>query len=240
MQIFIPTKGRAGRTKTTRLLDKVKLPYTLVVEPNDVENYKQFHSGDFVILARNDMGITYSRDCILRHARSVNLDTFWMLDDDIESFNEVVAGKTIKKDAHILCKAKRVLTKHKASLYSLELRQFGWASKELVPNRIAMQCVLFNVPLCQGIDYDLNIRIREDYDLSLQAILKGYGTLKSGKFCYGIADMKSQEGGMSEWYNDKVEQEEVTKLCQKYPGLVEPTYKHNRYDVKINWRKCKL
>ena len=51
--------------------------------------------------------------------------------------------------------------------------------------------------------------------------------------------MKSQEGGMSKWYNEESEKIETYKLCQKWPVLVEPFKKDNRLDVKINWNKIK-
>ena len=51
--------------------------------------------------------------------------------------------------------------------------------------------------------------------------------------------MKSQEGGMSQWYNEETEMNETWKLCKKWPKLVEPIQKDGRVDVKINWKKIK-
>lgn len=237
---MIPSKGRAGKTKTTKILDEAGLEYALVVEPQDLNEYREAHNCKIYGLPENDRGITFARQEILKIARNSKFDRFWMLDDDIEEFGEIVVGKTKKTDASVLCKAERVFSKHKASLYSLELRQFAWSSAELKKNRVAMQCVLFNLPLCKSLNYDLNIKIREDYDLTFQAIFNAFGTLRLAKYYYGIADMKSQKGGMEKYYNDIMEKEEVTKLVKKYPGLVEPVYKKNRYDVKVNWRKYKL
>lgn len=222
------------------MLEKVGIEYALVVEPQDEESYKKSYTSKVFVLPENDRGITYARHRILKMCRDLRFEWFWMLDDDIQEFGEVILGKTKRKDASILPKATKILQKHNASLYSLELRQFAWTSDELKRNRISMQCVLFNVPNCKGIDYDLDIKIREDYDISLQAIFKAYGTIKTAKYYYGIADMKSQEGGMEQWYNDEFEKQEVIKICKKYPKLIEPVYKKNRHDVKINWRKFKL
>jgi len=237
--IFIPSKGRAGKTKTDVLLAKVGIYPQFVVEPQ--ESHAYLSAGHTVlILPENDRGITYSRNHILKVAREDKLEWFWMMDDDINEFGEVIKGKTKRADASVIEKAERVMMKHPASLYSMELRQFAWTSDELKRNRIAMQCVLFIVPRCKNINYDLNIHIREDYDLTFQAIFKGHGTLKTAKYYYGIADMKSQEGGMESFYNEEKERREVIKLCRKYPKLVEPVFKKNRHDVKINWRKFKL
>lgn len=237
---MIPSKGRAGKTKTTKVLDESLMDYYLFVEPQDEEDYRKKYDCDIYILPENNKGITYARNHILEFARQADLDYFWMLDDDINGFGEVIAGKTKKKDATILRKAESLFSKYKASMFSLELVQFAWSSAELKKNRIAMQCVLFNVPLCEKINYDPNILIREDYDLTFQSIFNGFGTLRTAKYFYSIAPMKSQKGGMEQWYNDDKEKEEVMKLCKKYPGLIEPVYKKNRHDVKVNWRKYKL
>ena len=94
-----------------------------------------------------------------------------MLDDDIECFGESVDGKTVQSDANVLVKAYNQLKEFSsASLYSLELRQFAWTAKEVQRDKIAMQCVMFEMKNCQDLNYDLRLKIREDYDLSFSAI----------------------------------------------------------------------
>lgn len=237
--IMIPSKGRAGKTKTDKLMRQVGYSYCFVIEPQDRDEYAA--TGSLIMeLPKNNQGITYSRDWILRQMRRLGYDYFWMLDDDIECFGEVVEGKTVRTDARVMQKAfNQFLIYPKSSLYSLELQQFAWTAPEIQINKIAMQCVLFNMESCKCLDYDTRLKIREDYDLSFQAIFKADGTMKSGKYFYGIADMKSQAGGMSDWYNEETEMHETWKLCRKWPGLVEPLKKEGRIDVKINWRKIK-
>ena len=237
--ILIPSKGRAGKTKTDKLMRAAGLSYCFVVEPQEREAYAA--TGSFImVLPENNQGITYSRDWMLRQMRKEKREHFWMLDDDIECFGEAVDGKTIQTDAGVLLKAFTQLQAYgPASIYSLELRQFAWSSKEVQRDKIAMQCVMFDMQHCEDLNYDLRLKIREDYDLTFSAIFKGKGTLKSGKYSYGIADMKSQSGGMSQWYNSETEMHETWKLCRKWPGLVEPLNKDGRIDVKINWNKIK-
>ncbi len=237
--IMIPSKGRAGKTKTDKLLRQAGLSYCFVVEPQDLKAYAA--TGSFhMVLPQNDMGITFARQWILDHVRKQGYKRFWMLDDDIECFGEVVRGKTVTSDASVLLKAfEQLQTYGSASLYALELRQFAWSAKEVQRDKIAMQCIMFDMQYCQNLEYDLRLKIREDYDLSFQAIFKGKGVLKSGKYYYGISDMKSQKGGMENWYNEITETHETLKLCKKWPGLVEPLKKKDRIDVKINWNKIK-
>lgn len=236
---MIPSKGRAGKTKTDKLMREAGLSYCFVVEPQEQEDYSA--TGSFIMtLPENNMGITFARDWILQQMRKMKYERFWMLDDDIECFGESFNGRTFKTDAGVLLRAYSQLQAYgPASLYSLDLRQFAWSSKDVQRDKIAMQCVMFDMQNCENLNYDLRLKIREDYDLSFQAIFKGKGTLKSGKYYYGIADMKSQKGGMEQWYNEETEMHETQKLCRKWPGLVEPLKKDNRIDVKVNWNKIK-
>jgi hypothetical protein len=233
--ILIPSKGRAGKTKTNKLLETCGMEYAFVVEPQEKEQYQNYN---YFVLPENNKGITYCRNWILNEMRKQGNKFFWMLDDDIKEFGETLGGKCIKKDATILNKAFSQLTRFEASIYSLELRQFAWSQKDLVKNRIAMQCVLFNLSK-MNFDYDLSIKIREDYDLTFQAITKSFGTLKTSKYYYNIEPMKSQSGGMSEWYYPEYEKEQVELLCKKWPRLLTPITKNNRFDVKINWKVFK-
>jgi hypothetical protein len=220
-------------------LREANLTYCFVVEPAEKEIYKATGS-KIMVLPESGQGITYSRDWIMKQMRHMGYKWFWMLDDDIECFGESFDGKTKQTDAGVLEKSWYQFRFYPpASLYSLELRQFSWSASEIQKDKIAMQCVLFNLENCKNIDYDIRLKIREDYDLSLQAIFRAKGTLRSGKYFYGIADMKSQPGGMSEWYNEETEMHETWKLCRKWPEIVEPLRKEGRIDVKINWKKIK-
>lgn len=237
--IMIPSKGRAGKTKTDKLLRDAGLAFCFVVEPQDLKDYQNCGFA-VMVLPSNDMGITYARQWILDEMRRLKYERFWMLDDDIECFGEVIDGKTVKSNAMVLRDAYSQLQVYgPASLYSLELRQFAWSAKSVQRDKISMQCVLFDLQYCKEINYDLRLKIREDYDISFQAIFKGSGTLKSGRYYYGIADMKSQKGGMEKYYNELTETHETQKLCRKWPGLVEPLKKKDRIDVKVNWSKIK-
>lgn len=234
---MIPSKSRAGKTKTDKLLRELSMHYCYVVEPQDQQAYAAL-GHNIMVLPENNQGITYARDFILRQMRRLDYPWFWMLDDDIISFAESEFGKTKKADARVLDKAfKQFIFYPEKSLYSLEMQQFAWMQNDIIINKMAMQCVLFNMRVCQDINYDLELKIREDYDLSLKAIFHAKGTLKTCKYCYSIAPMKSQEGGMEKYYNTETEDREAHKLMGKWPGLFQKQYKRNRVDVSVNWKK---
>lgn len=238
--IIIPSKGRAGKTKTDKLLENLGLTYFFVVEPQEQKDYGSTGS-NIMVLPENDQGLTYARDWTLRTMRKLKYERFWLLDDDILEFGIADQGKCKRSEKNILLMAYNQLKMFKeASIYSLELRQFSWCAPELQRNKMAMQCILFDLKNCENIDYDPRLKIRSDYDITLQAIFKGKGTLKSGKYYYNSEVMKSKKsGGQKYLYRDEIEMREVYKLCHKWPGMFTPVNKRERIDVKINWSKIK-
>ena len=240
MQIAIPSKGRAGLMKTAKLLEECGICYHVFVEPQDFDSYEKnrTHYQIIINIEENDRGIVFARNTILEYARQAKWENFWMMDDDLQEFGQVVKGKTVKKNADVIYLAQDQLLRYDISLGSLQLRQFAWGSKELVRNRMAMQCYLFNMKNCQNLNFDPRVKIRDDFDLSLQAIFKAKGTLRTSKYYYGSDDMKSgMPGGMTSIYNEKNEKDDVSFLQKKWPGIFEQIEKRNRIDVKINWSK---
>ena len=237
--IMIPSKARIGKTKTNKLLDEAGIPYCFVVEKQDVKDYEKLGK-PLMVLEESNQGISYARDFILRQMRKMKYDYFWMLDDDISEFGMVVNERNRKKDAKILIDlSKELLYLGPASLYCLAMSHLGWCSAPLEKNKVAMHCVFYDMKKCENINYDLRLKIREDVDLSFQAIFKGHGVIKYNKYYYNVAKMGSMPGGMTQWYNQETEMHETWKICRKWPGLIEPLQKNNRIDVKINWSKIK-
>ena len=88
-----------------------------------------------------------------------------------------------------------------------------------------------------GIRYDTNLRLKEDYDFSLQ-YLKKYQ--KNAKHNYIICDFKhySNKGGAVEYRNDNLEKETVEYLLKKWNGALALNPKReNEILLKRDWYK---
>lgn len=237
--IMIPSKGRAGKTKTDKLLLEANLPFCFIVEKQDVKEYEKL-GYPLMVLDERDQGVSYARDFILREMRKMNYDYFWMLDDDISQMGEFINKKNINSGAKILTNlSKELLNLGSASLYTIARRHLAWCSKPVERDKMAIAFVFFDMKKCNNINYDLRLKIREDVDLSFQAIFKAEGIVKYNRYYFETPPMGSMPGGMSQWYDQETEMHEIWKLCRKWPGLIEPIKKETRIDIKINWSKIK-
>lgn len=238
--IYIPSKGRPK----SKLF--AKLPHAfVVVEPNEAFEYQKNNpDGKFIILPENDQGVTYARQFILDHARFKQHEWFWMLDDDITAFYEVIEPKkTVKIDAtEALEKAEEIITSvPNAAQGGLEGSQFACYSTEPFTTMSHCEgCNLINVKRTRSIDYRFELVMKEDIDFSMQILAAGFDNVRVKKICCSCPTVGSIKGGLKELYDDRnndfiASEQILAHWGSEFCRVV--TKKTGRVDVRVNWRK---
>eukprot|EP00759_Apiculatamorpha_spiralis_P035159 PhF_6_TR36127/c0_g1_i2/m.52438 len=224
--IFIPSKGRATANGTWTALQEVGLPYTVVVEPQDFDEYKQHHAhyrhASVVSLPKNDQGVQYVRNYIL-YKLSPPVGWYWCIDDDVtvfyalsqqESQQDELVRVNIKQALELASPADALTVAPNACLLGLEYLQFAsMALNKGRPlyrlNSYANICCCINrsrfpkaliVPDC---DFTYRFPIREDYDMCLQIITNGGSVFRFRNVSFSAPGMGTKPGGMTEYYRKK-------------------------------------
>ncbi len=101
--IYIPSKGRADCCYTARRLLAEKVPFSLVVEPQEADSYAaQFGRDRLLVLPFRDRGtVVPARNFIWEHALATGSERHWMIDDNIRYFYRRYRGKRLRCDAGI-------------------------------------------------------------------------------------------------------------------------------------------
>lgn len=242
--IYVPTKGRAGTSQTIKNLIEQKIPFTIFVEPGEVEAYtKAYGTGGFMvaILKGDNLGLVHSRNEILEHARAVGNEWIWMLDDDITSMGVVKDSKVVKTPwAEVLEKAQQAQVKFpNLALMGLEYQQFAWsATKEYSFNSYADTCVALDVRKLKGFKY--RTEFKHDRDMVLQLLTMGYLTLRTSMLAFGSPRNGSNKGGLYDLYKAGKEEAASKEMVKLWPGVCTFNVKKDgRPDVKVNWRLFK-
>ena len=84
--IYIPSKGRSHVHKTTRELNRDGVPFFLVVEPQEVDDYKGKVGCTVLTLPKGNQGLVYARNWIKDHATASGAARHWQIDDNIFAF----------------------------------------------------------------------------------------------------------------------------------------------------------
>jgi hypothetical protein len=240
--VYVSTKARAGRPRTARLLAGSGVPWTAVVEPQDEPAYRAAlgPGADLLVLPDDDRGLPYARQAALDHARAAGHAWFWQLDDDIDRFYSVAAGRCTPCPAGAaLAGAQAALARvPRLAVGALEYQQFAWRARG--PYALGSYC---DVAVCLDAR-NRRLRYREeqffkgDRDLCLAALAAGYATARTTRWAFAAPKNGSNPGGLAaEYARAGREAEASRRLCARWgPAICRPLTKPDgRPDVKIDW-----
>ena len=87
--IYIPSKGRAFKCNTSKLLDESGYSYKIVVEPDEYDSYlKIYPANNLLRMDKTNQGIAYARTWIKKYSIAQNEEKHWQLDDNIRRFRK--------------------------------------------------------------------------------------------------------------------------------------------------------
>ena len=96
--VYIPSRGRssAALSTTARLLREAGVPFRLVVEDAEFEEYSRIHGDEFVLrlpFSSLGQGSIPARNWIWEHARVAGAERHWVVDDNMERFLRVFRNR---------------------------------------------------------------------------------------------------------------------------------------------------
>jgi len=241
--IFILSKGRAGIATTPSRLDKQGIGYTLVVEPDEIDEYRlEYPEAEILSLPLSGQGISYARQYILDYGRWNNLNYYWQLDDDLGACYELVDGKSIQVDFSIVLGYTETLTsKYDVALAGIEAKSFlrDEHQKPYRFNTRVYSCVLTSTR--HQCNYRAEFDTKEDIDFCLQILTTGEHIVCVQKYAINYRHIKSrQPGGLTPLYEDSIDVDISHKFVNEWgEEICKIVNKYGRVDVVIDWKQFK-
>jgi len=193
--VYIPSKGRAGKVTSHKLF----LDSTIICPNDEVNDYKKHHN-KVIGVDINIKGITKTRNWILE-----NIKDKWhiQVDDDAISFYKHENGKTnnfIDKN-----KIHKILTNQFYIADGWGLKAWGLALasdykfyREYQPFSTQKMVGANIIGIIKNpIRFDERLKVKEDYDYSMQHIEKYGGILRYMKYGIDVIHLTNQGGCVS-------------------------------------------
>ena len=239
--MYIPSYKRAECTKTAALFKKHKVPFFLVVDENDREDYcRAGYEEHLLLLPFLNNGTSYPpRNFIWEHSVSEGAKRHWQVDDNIFHFKRF----TGKERQYIPPGVALRMIEEFSDQYT-NIAIFGPNYSTFCMPYQSTPPVRFNCHIysCMCIKNDLPFRWRgpwnEDVDLCLQSLVEGYCTIATQFVCQQKAATMTTKGGNTVSYSNLDSRAYGSRTLQaKWPGLVELTNKYGRphFHIKKNW-----
>lgn len=194
--IYIPSRGRAGISTTANVLNKHLIPFSFVVEPSEKELYKQHYPDNTILTIEKDNSgsVVMARNFCKTHARNLGAEYHWQIDDNINSFGILNAGKITKTNPlQIFTLCETFVHKYKnIGIAGLSHTNFAAGKKTPISiNKQVFSCVL--------VDNKNQLKWRdgvvEDTDYSLQVLSQQLCTVKFNVYVMEKKATMSMKGG---------------------------------------------
>jgi len=252
--IFIPSKSRYDTCYTMKALEKIKVPYILVVESQERERYMSsgIKPQEILILPHRDQGLVVTRNWIWDYAQSRGFKRFWTMDDNIAWFARLNHNlKTPVADGSML----RAIEAHVDRYQNVPIagmNYFMFASRKckmpaFYRNTRIYSNMLIETNACDpsGKPYRNEGFYNDDTDLCLRVLKDGFCTLLYNAFLIWKHVTMTVKGGMTPHYqagqdNGNGKESDgrykmAKELQEKHPDVTKITWKWGRWQHSVDY-----
>jgi len=241
--IYIPSKGRAEQCLTARCLVNDGVPFKLVVEEQEFEQYaERFGEKNLIVLPFSNQGsVIPARNWIKEHATVEGYKRHWQLDDNLRSFYRRWKAKRIHCNAGIALRVCEDFTDRYENIAISGLNYVLYITDRRKHKVFVVNCHIYSCSLILNtISNKWRGRYNEDADLCLQVLADGWCTVLINAFLvFKIVTMKMSGGNTDELYQGDGRVKMARSLERLWPGVVETKRRFQRpqHMVHDSWKK---
>jgi hypothetical protein len=242
--VYVISKGRWKTPLTARALEWMKVPYRIVVEPQEAEEYAKVLPPERILplpFSNLGQGSIPARNWVWEHSISLGASSHWILDDNIEAFNRLHNNmKPEVKTGAIFKAAEDFVNRYEnVALSGFNYYSFCKSTERVPPyylNTRIYSCILIR----NDIPYRWRGRYNEDTDLSLRVLKDGWCTILFNAFLAGkVTTMRMRGGNTDELYQDDGRKKMAESLVEQHPDVAKVVWKFNRWHHQVDYRPFK-
>ena len=249
--VYIISKGRWESRLTSKALERMRVPYHIVVEPQEYDNYAAvIDQKKILVLPFSNLGqgSIPARNWVWEYSISVGAERHWILDDNISDFYRFHDGKRISvTDGTIFLASEDFVDRYtNVALAGMQYKMFAITSltssirKPFLMNTRVYSCILIK----NNMPYRWRGRYNEDTDLSLRVLKDGWCTILFYAFLADKMPTMTMKGGNTEELYKLDGQKDgrllmAQSLQQQHPDVTKIVWKWGRWQHSVDYRPFK-
>lgn len=240
--VYVISKGRWKLRHTVKSLEVMGVPYHVVVEPQEFDNYAA------VIAPKNILTLPFSnlgqgsipaRNWVWQHAQDSGARRHWILDDNIAGFYRLNHNLKVRVlTGSIFRAAEDFVDRYEnVALAAFHYKMFAKRKDRLPPfylNTRGYSCILIQ----NDLPYRWRGRYNEDTDLSLRALKDGWCTVVFAAFLADKLTTLTVAGGNTDtvYAEDDARLKMAQALAEAHPDVATVSWKFNRWQHHVDYR----
>lgn len=254
--VYIVSKNRTKRNPTSKVLMNMDVPFKMVVEKPEYDDYCRLVGQDNVLILPERYKSDYdrfwkdddertgpgpARNFAWEHSMDNGHRYHWVMDDNIEWFERVNKNKKVKcADGTIFNCAEQFVDRYEnIAVSGLQYSKFLPWSDARPPfklNTRIYSCLLIR----NDIPYRWRGRYNEDTDLSLRALKDGWCTVQFNAFLQEKRATRAVSGGNTEeFYENEGTLNKSQMLVDMHPDVTSVAWKFNRWHHHVDYSPFK-
>lgn len=228
---------------TSKALERMKVPYHVVVEPQEYDEYAAvIDPKKILVLPFSDLGqgSIPARNWIWEHAIKTGKNRHWILDDNIRVFYRLNKNKETRVASGANFKAIEDFAERyrNVAIAGMQYHMFIPVRDKHLPfclNTRVYSCIL----ILNSLPYRWRGRYNEDTDLSLRVLKDGWCTILVNAFtCHKLPSMM-KGGNTDELYKGDGRLKMAQSLKRQHPDVVRIARRWGRWQHVVDYRPFK-
>jgi hypothetical protein len=245
--VYIISKGRWESRLTSKALEKLGVPYHIVIEPQELEQYVAvIDTQKILVLPFSNLGQggIPARNWVWEHSISIGAERHWILDDNIKGFRRlfkkqrlpVTDGSTFKAAEDFVDRYTNVaMAGMQYNLFAVSGKEYcGKSLKPFLLNTRIYSCILIK----NDIPYRWRGRYNEDTDLSLRVLKDGWCTILFYAFLADKSATMTMKGGNTEdlYQIEDGRLKMAQSLQDQHPDVTQIKRRWGRWQHVVNYK----
>lgn len=251
--LYIPSKSRAAIATTPRILERMGLPYLMVVEEQQHAEYARYFNPKHLLILdseyqRNydtfdDLGDTKSkgsgpaRNFIWDHSAAAGAEWHWIMDDNITYFQRLHRNQRIAlaDGTGFAAMEDFCLRYTNIAMAGPHYQMFAPSRSKLPPFEVGTRVYSCNL-IRNDVPFRWRGRYNEDTDLSLRMLKAGWATVQFFAFLQNKLTTQYMTGGNTEaWYAKDGTRAKSEMLVREHPDVARLAVRYGRVHHVVDY-----
>lgn len=241
--VYIVSKGRWESRLTSKAFERMKMPYKIVIEPQEYNNYAAVIDPQKILVlpfSNLGMGSTPARNWIWEHSISIGAKKHWIVDDNIQNFHRLNRNmKPIVESGTIFKIAEDFVDRYvNVPISGFNYYNFCKTADKCPPFTLNTR-IYSTILIDNSLPFRWRAKYNEDTDLSLMALKAGYCTIQFNAFLAGKVTTQRMKGGNTDelYANGTLEKSQC--LVDLHPDVAKVTWRFNRWHHFVDYKVFK-
>lgn len=237
--VYVLSKSRPRTCITAHRLVRDQVPFRLVVEPAQVDEYREANSAaTLLITPRDSMGATGVRNFIADHSTAAGDERHWQLDDNMQGYRRLYHGRRFPVAAGIALRVVEDMTDRYTNI-GVSGHNYTMFVPDTSTTPYYLNCHVYSsVLIWNRMPYRWRLPLNDDTDLCLQVLSGGLCTLAVNVFNVHKVRTGNMRGGQAQLYHGHGRLKMAKTLERVWPHVVttERRFGRAQHVIRGQWR----